>query len=52
MKPDQKVIDQIIFLTNWGYQIKEISEDQCIPFQQVSKIIDEARNLGRIEKKV
>ena len=49
---ETKVIDRIVNLTNWGYHCHEIAEDQGLPLYQVSKIVEEAKNFGRIQKRV
>ena len=49
---EPKVIDRIVNLTNWGYHCHEIAEDQGLPLYQVSKIVEEAKNFGRIQKRV
>jgi hypothetical protein len=46
------VVSRIITLTNWGYQCKEIAEDQGVNLSEVRRVIQEAENLGRIQKKV
>jgi hypothetical protein len=47
-----EVMNRIIILTNWGYHCKEIAEDQAIHPSDVRRVIQEAENLGRIQKKV
>jgi hypothetical protein len=49
---EPNVIDRIVNLTNWGYHCHEIAEDQGLPLYQVSKIVEEAKNFGRIQKRV
>jgi hypothetical protein len=46
------IINRVVILTNWGYQCKEIAEDQQIHPAEVRRIVEEAENLGRIQKKV
>jgi DNA invertase Pin-like site-specific DNA recombinase len=46
------VVSRIITLTNWGYHCKEIAEDQGVHLAEVRRVIQEAENLGRIQKKV
>lgn len=46
------IINRVVILTNWGYQCKEIAEDQQIQPAEVRRIVQEAENLGRIQKKV
>jgi DNA invertase Pin-like site-specific DNA recombinase len=46
------IINRIIILTNWGYQCKEIAEDQEIHPAEVRRVVQEAEHLGRIQKKV
>ncbi len=47
-----EIINRVIILTNWGYHCKEIAEDQEIHPAEVRRVVQEAENLGRIQKKV
>jgi DNA-binding transcriptional regulator LsrR (DeoR family) len=45
-------ISRILTLFTYGYQIKEIAEDQNLEFRKVKKLIDVAESKNMIEKKV
>ena len=49
---DDKVINKIIVLTNFGYHHREIAEDQQIPEVLVRQVIEKAKEKRLIEKKV
>lgn len=50
-KLDEKVINKIIVLTNFGYHYREIAEDQQIPEPIVKEVIQKAMEKKLIEKK-
>lgn len=52
MEVNPDIINRIIVLTNWGYSPAEIAEDQQCKVKDVYKIIEEAKYLGKICKKV
>ena len=45
-------ISRILTLFTYGYEIKEIAEDQNLEFRKVKKLIDVAESKNMIEKKV
>jgi hypothetical protein len=48
---DEKTINKIIVLTNFGYQYREIAEDQQIPEPLVREVVAKAKEKKLIEKK-
>jgi orotate phosphoribosyltransferase-like protein len=46
------LINRVIVLTNWGYHIKEIAEDQKVSCDTVRKILKEAIGQKKIQKQV
>lgn len=48
---DDKVINKIIVLTNFGYHYREIAEDQQIPEILVREVVEKAKEKKLIEKK-
>ena len=45
-------ISRILTLFTYGYEIREIAEDQNLEFRKVKKLIDVAESKNMIEKKV
>ena len=43
-------VDKVIQLTNWGYKIKEIADDQNLDMAQVSEIINFAEAQRKIKR--
>jgi hypothetical protein len=49
---DEKVVNKIIVLTNFGYHLREIAEDQQIPEPVVRQVVLKAMENKLIQKKV
>lgn len=51
-KLDDRTINRIIVLTNFGYHPREIAEDQQVPEPLVRQIIENAMEKKKLKKKV
>ena len=48
----KKLVNRVIRLASWGYNIKEISEDIQLPYNRVYVLVKEATNKELIKKMV
>jgi hypothetical protein len=48
----KNLVNRVITLASWGYNIKEISEDTRLPYNRVHVLVKEATNKELIKKMV
>jgi orotate phosphoribosyltransferase-like protein len=46
----KNLVNRVITLASWGYNIKEISEDTRLPYNRVHVLVKEATNKELIKK--